>query len=332
MFHPSLSRRLLPALRWLAGPSLLLWVALRPCAAAELVVAVGRSPLALPVYVAQELGYFTAEGLTVRLTDCQAGSNCLPRLFDGSAQLATTSELPVVFSSFERADAVIVATLATSTRNIRLVARKGAGISAPQQFAGKRIGVPAGSSAQYFLDLYLLLRGVDPHQLSIVSMSLEQLVGAIQRGEIDAFAAYGRQAWDAKKALGPDAIVFDDASVYTERYNLNAERKALAQRSGEIVKALRAIEQAQHFIAQQPQRAKALMQARTGTEAAFVEAIFPALEFRLSLDQSLIATMEGQARWALREGHVAAGSKAANFLQLVDPTPLRTAVPAAVSR
>lgn len=334
MLPPSLpTRRFLRALPRLAALGLLLWAAVaRPCVGAELVLAVGRSLMALPVHVAQQQGYFAAEGVAVRLVDCDDGVNCLQRLLDGSAQLATASELPVVFSSFERADAVIVATLAKSTQYIRLVARKSAGIAGPQQFPGKRIGVVVSSSAHYLLDLCLLLHGVDPHELRIVPMPAEQLAGALQRKEIDAFAAYGRQAWQAKKALGSDAIVLDEPGMYTERHNLNAARKALAERSEEIVKALRAIERAQQFIARQPQRAKALMQARSGGEPAFIETMFPIFEFRLSLDQSLIATMEGQARWALREGHVSAGSRPANLLQFVDFAPLRAAVPSAVSQ
>jgi NitT/TauT family transport system substrate-binding protein len=334
MLLPSLpTRRFLRALPRLAGLGLLLWAAVvRPCAGAELVLAVGRSLMALPVQVAHQQGYFAAEGITVRLVDCDGGVGCLGRLFDGSAQLATSSELPVVFSSFERADAVIVATLATSTHNIRLVARKSAVIDGPQQFPVKRIGVAVGSSAQYLLDLCLLLHGVDPHQLRIVPMSAERLAGAMQRKEIDAFAGYSRQAWQAMKALGSDAIVLDEPGMYTERHNLNAARRALAERPEDIVKALRAIERAQQFIAQQPQRAKALMQTNSGTEAAFIETVFPIFEFRLSLDQSLIGTMEGQARWALREGHVGPGSKPANLLQFVEFAPLRAAVPNAVSR
>ena len=303
-----------------------------PCRAAELVLAVSRTVLSLPVHVAEAQGFFAREGVAVRTEDCTGGHRCMQQLLDGSAHMATASELPVVFNSFTRADYAIVATFTTGTNNISLIGRKSAGVVDPQGLIGKRVGVIAGTSAQYFLDTYLLFHGIDPKRLTLASMEPEKLAPAIERKEIDAFAGYSQWTWQAMKALGADGVVLKDPHIYTEMFNLVASRRLLAERGGDVVKVLRALERAQRFIADQPAQAKAIVQARLKLPPGLAEAVLPGMSYRMGLEQSLVSTMEGQARWAMREGHVPPGQKMPNYLQFVDFGPLREAVPSALAR
>jgi len=314
---------------WLASSLIALGMLFSlPCHAADLTIAVTRSSLSLPVDVAQAQGYFAAEGVQVHITECSIGQRCLQQLFDRSAQLATASELPVVLSSFERADYALVATIVTSTGNIKLIGRKSAGATKPAQLVGKRIGVIVGSSSHYYLNTYLLYHDIDPRQITLVALAPENIVSALEQRQIDAFAGHSRHTGPALKALGADGVVLEDLRLYTETYNLVADRRTLLERRGEVVKVLRALQRAERFIAEHPQQAKRIMQTRSKLDPAFVDAIFPSFDYRLSLDQSLVSTMEGMARWSLREGHVAGGQKIPNYLGFVEAGPLSTAVPA----
>ncbi|HTT09386.1 MAG TPA: ABC transporter substrate-binding protein [Burkholderiaceae bacterium] len=303
-----------------------------PGRAAELVLAVTHSPSSLAIDIAQEEGYFAAEGVALRIVDCAGGPRCMRQLFDGRAQLTAVSELPVVFNSFERADYTIVATLATSTGNIKLIGRRSAGITGPQQLAGKRIGVIIGSSSHYFLDAYLLFHGIDPKQVQIVAVQPEQMVAAVRHGQIDALAGYSRHTAAVAKALGEDAVALGDPRIYTDSFNLVVDRRTLGEREQDIVRILRALQRAQRFIAEHPQRAKQVLGARARLEPAFVETVFPAFSYRLSLDQSLVSTMESEARWALREGHIAPDRRLPNYLDYVATGPLLEAVPTALAQ
>jgi NitT/TauT family transport system substrate-binding protein len=300
--------------------------------AAELTLAVSHSPSSLAIDVADQQGYFTAEGVTVRLVECGGGPRCMQQLFDRSAQLTAVSELPVVFNSFERADYAIVATLATSTGYIRVIARRSAGISGPQQLLGKKIGVIVGSSSHYFLNAYLLFHGIDPKEVQIVGLQPEQMVAAVERRQIDAVAGYSRHTAAVAKALGEDAVALGDPRIYTDSFNLVVDRRTLAEREDDIVRMLRALQRAQRFIAEQPQRAKEIMAARARLDPAFVETVFSAFNYRLSLDQSLVSTMESEARWALREGHVPPDRRLPNYLDYVATGPLLKAVPTALAQ
>ncbi len=318
-----------PLHQW-AAALLLLCALAAPAAAETVVIATTPSVLSLPLDVALAQGHFKAERVDVRLLECSGGPRCMQLLFDGSAQLVASSELPVVFSSFERNDFAVIATMTTSTRNIRLIGRKSAGVTAPQQLAGKRIGVIVGSSSHYFLDAYLLFHGIDPRRIKLVPLLPEQIGKAITSGQVDALAGYSRHTVAALAALGADGLVLPDPRIYTETYNLVATRRALAQAGPDIVRVLRALARAERFIAEQPQQAKALMQARTRLGAGFIDELFPGMHYGLGLNQSLLGTMEGVARWSVREGHVPPGSKIPNYLDFVESVPLRAAVPAAV--
>jgi NitT/TauT family transport system substrate-binding protein len=311
----------------------LLWtLAAHAVRASELAIAVTPSASSLPIDVAFAQGYFATEGVGVRAVECSTGPRCMQQLFDGAADFAAVSELPVVFNSFHRSDYTIVATLVTSTRNINLIGRKSAGITGPQQLVGKRIGVIVGSSSHYFLDAYLLFHGIDPKQVKVVGLQSEAMPTAIQRGQVDALAGYSRHTGPVAKALGADAVALENPRIYTDSYNLIVGRQTLAEREDDIVKVLRALDRAERFIAEQPQRAKEIMSARAKLDPAYVDSIFPGFKYRLSLEQSLVSTMEGEARWAMREGHVAADRRAPNYLDYVEAGPLRKAAPHALPR
>jgi ABC-type nitrate/sulfonate/bicarbonate transport system substrate-binding protein len=295
-------------------------------------LALTPSASSLPIDVAFAQGYFAAEGVEVRAVECAAGPRCMRALFDGVVQLAAVSELPVVFNSFDRSDYAIIATLVTSTRNINLIGRKSAGVTGPEQLAGKKIGVIVGSSSHYFLDAYLLFHGIDPKQVQVVGVQSENMAAMIERGQVDAVVGYSRHMGTVAKVLGADAVAMDNPRIYTDSYNLIADRQTLIEREDDLVRVLRALQRAQRFIAEQPQKAKEIMGARAKLEPAFVDAIFPGFNYRLSLEQSLLSTMEGEARWAMREGHVTADRRMPNYLDYVEPGPLRKAVPKALHK
>ncbi len=310
------------------------WLALlcttSACAAEKLVLAVSRSPLSLPLYVAEERRYLAEEGLEAVLVDCIGGHRCLRQVLEGRADVATAGELPVVFNGFERSDYAVLATLVTAADDVKLIAHARSGIARARQLAGKRVGLTLGTAGHYFLDSFLLTAGVDPRSVSIVGLQPEQLLAALQAGTVDAIVAWEPYAYEATKALGMQATVLPSSGTYLQTFNLVSGRVQLQARHDALVRMLRAVERAERYIAEQPAQAQAILRRRLQMEPAAVDAIWPGLSFRLRLDQSLITTMEGEARWAMREGHVKARS-APNFLLLVHAAPLHSVNPAAVS-
>jgi ABC-type nitrate/sulfonate/bicarbonate transport system substrate-binding protein len=301
------------------------------CTAQELTIAVSRTPLSLPVFVAESQKYFADEGVAVTTRECIGGNRCIKLMLDGEVPLATASEMPVMFNSLARSDFAIIATFVTSRRDVKLIARKSAGIATAADLSGKRVGTVKGTSAHFFLDLYLLFNAVDPQGVTLVPLAPELIAAALKDGTVDAAAIWEPFANKSMRALGADGIVMPSARLYTSTFNLLASRKLIAERDADLVKVLRALVRAQRFIHERPQQAQAILMQRLQEDQAYIDATWNDYDFRMSLDQPLVSTLEGQARWAVREGHAPRDSRIPNYLQLLAPEPLRRADPGAVT-
>lgn len=304
-------------------------VLLAPVLAEELRLAVSRGPVSLPIYVAESQGYFEREGIEVRMLECSSGRSCFQLLAEKQTDLATAAELLVTLDSFTGSDVAIIATLSSSARGIRLVARRSAGIKAPEDLRGKRIATVLGTSAQYYLDRWLVFYEIDPKQVELVALAPDQLARALVRREIDAIAIWEPIQSAALSALAQDALSLPSPRVYTQHFSLIASRLVIARREADLVKLLRALARAERFIAEQPAPAQKILKARLPGEAGSEN--LSDNDFRLVLEQSLITTMDGQARWARGQGLVPSGASPGNLLRSIEPSLLRKAVPGSVS-
>jgi ABC-type nitrate/sulfonate/bicarbonate transport system substrate-binding protein len=296
---------------------------------APLRIAVSRSPLSLPIYVAESQGFFTAEGVTVRTSECIGGYRCLRSMFDGDSDLATAADTPIVFTSFERSDFMVLATFATTSRDLKLVGKKDAGIATPREWSGKKVGVVRGAASHYFVDALLLMHGVDPHGVQMVWVQPEEVAGALAAGRIDVAAVWEPYCFAAVKALAGNAYVVPSIPIYTVTFNLVASRRLAGVRDADFTAMLRAIGRAERFIAEQPEQAQRILKTRLGLDQSFVDWVWRDLHYRLSLDQALIRTLESEAQWAVREGHVKP-SPIPNFLSRLHAEPLNLADPRTV--
>lgn len=319
-------------LRWrtLAGLALLA-LATSVQAAEALVLAVSRGPVSLPVYVAQAKGYFESAGLTVRVSDCSSGRHCLELMMQGQAQVATAAELAVTLASFKRHDLAIIGTTSTSSHQIKLVARGSSGVQRPADLKGRRVAYVAASSSQYFLDTWVTFHGIDPKDMTRLPLEPDRMVEALKERSVDALAVWEPHASNAIEVLGADAVVLPNPRVYTQHFNVVTDRVQLQGRGAEMTALLQALLKAERFIAERPTEAAALLQARLQIDAAAAAAQLKEHDYRMRLDQSLISTMEEQARWAIREKLVDARQRPASLLHAIEPSLLRRASPRAVS-
>jgi NitT/TauT family transport system substrate-binding protein len=308
----------------------LAWLAPAAAAGADtLRIAASRSPVSLPLYVAQQRGFFADEHLEVSLADCVGGTRCLRELLDDRADVATTSEMPVVLQAFRSADVAIVATMVHATDNLKLIARKASRVTASEQLAGHKVGVIAGTAAQYQLETHLLNVGVDPRRVTMVPLQAEETVAALRSGRIDAIAVWEPFGYAALHGADAIGLRLPLSGGYIESYNLVARRALFGRRDDALVRLLRAVERAEQFIQAKPAEAQAILRGQLELDQHFVDWVWTGLGFRLSLDQALVSTMEGEVRWAQREGHVA-GAARPNVLTLIHAAPLKAVKPGAV--
>jgi ABC-type nitrate/sulfonate/bicarbonate transport system substrate-binding protein len=306
------------------------WALLVPglACAEPLRLAVSRTPLSLPLYVAEEKGYFSAESLDVQVQECLGGQRCLGQMLEGRADVATVADLPMALAAFQRSDFAIIASFVHASEDLKIIMRGPKGGDA--SLTSRRIGVPIGSAAQYYLDLFLIVSGIDPRTVRIVDLRPEQLVENLVSGKVDAIACWEPYGFQALKALGAKGHALSASNGYIQTFSLAVHRRLVGTQDVALERLLRALRRAELFIQQEPDAAKAILRRRLAMDNDFLEFAWPSFSYRLGLDQALIATMESQARWALREGQIT-GKTPPNYLSFVHAAPLRKVKPTAAT-
>jgi len=291
-------------------------------------IAVSRTPLCLPFYIAEHEGFFAAEGAQVEFREVVGGHRAMQQLLTGATDLATASDAMIMINSFKRDDFAVIGTFVTSNDDVKLVTRNESGITRADQLAGKRIGTVIGSSADYFLDTLLLFHGVDPKSPHVINLQPENMEASLSKGEVDAVAIWEPYPFNILNSVsGSKALTI--SPTYVETFNLIARKKLFGTRDGDLVKILRALDRAQRFIKDEPVKAQAILRSRLQLDQAFVDWMWTRFDYRMTLDQSLLSTLESEARWAKHEGMVTE-THSPNFLSFIFPGPLGKVHPEAV--
>ncbi|HEY7189225.1 MAG TPA: ABC transporter substrate-binding protein, partial [Vicinamibacterales bacterium] len=104
--------------------------------------------------------------------------------------------------------------------NYRIVAKRSAGIARLADLKGKRIVVPRNTSANYYLVAMLRTVGLQESDVTLVTAPATAMAAAMVKGEADAISMWEPESENAVRAIGKDAIIFQDNKVYRELYSV----------------------------------------------------------------------------------------------------------------
>jgi ABC-type nitrate/sulfonate/bicarbonate transport system substrate-binding protein len=251
----------------------------------------------LPI-VAKEKGLFRAEGLDVRFEYVQAAKLAMDALVAGSTDFAGVVEVNVAFLGFSgNTDVRVVATFVES-HDGAIVARRSAGVQVPRDLAGKKLGILQGTTSQIYADHFLKKHGMTGAQVQIVNLQPVAIQSALIEKAIVAGSVWQPFVHNVTKALGEDAVVFQDRDVYTGYMNLAVQR-GLVDAKPDLVRAvLRALQRAQALVRDQQAEAQALMAGVLNLQPATVQAIWGDYVFQLTLkDRALLDAIRGEGQW-----------------------------------
>jgi ABC-type nitrate/sulfonate/bicarbonate transport system substrate-binding protein len=295
----------------------------------KLTLAVTPWPASGALYVAQEKGYFRNEGLDVALHPYVSGHLGLDAVLTGKAELATAGETPIAMAAVEGKPLSVVATICEIDRAILIIARKDRGISGPHDLRGRRVGVVEGTTADFFLHIYLITSYVDPKDVTMVPIVADRMADVLLNGEVDAVSTWTPHTIILQDRLGSNAIVLHDSSIYTMTWNLVAAQDFVKTHPGRIVKFLRAVVRANGFIREKPEEAKAVVAAAIGAKSPLFNKEWKDFKFDTVLEQSLIVNLEDQARWFRRRSS-SSSTTLPDFTRFIHTDGLKAVRPEAV--
>lgn len=202
-------------LRALGALLLLCCARLAPAAELEqtgLTLAVGGKGLFyyLPLTLAERLGYFKDEGLTVEVVDFPGGAKSLQALMGDSAQFAAGSFEHVLHMQAKGQDVQAVTLLARYPAMVLALATPvAARFKSFEDLRGLKIGVTApGSSTHLFLNTLLNQHGIPASEVAVIGVGAGAgAVAAIRHGGLDGIVHLDPVIYQLERAGEVKAIV-----------------------------------------------------------------------------------------------------------------------------
>lgn len=141
-------------------------------------------------FYAKEKGFFAKRGLDVEFQLIPLNSTMPAALQSGSIDLAGTT-LPVFLQAVDSGlDLVAIAGSGITLpkhKNFGIVARTAVTIAKPEDYVGKRVGVPGlGAFLHVLFQNWLLEKGVDLKKVTFVEVSFPQMNDVLRAGNVDA--------------------------------------------------------------------------------------------------------------------------------------------------
>jgi sulfonate transport system substrate-binding protein len=279
-------------------------------------IGVEQSPLLALMMIAEDQGFFSQQGVNVKVKYYASGKLALDGMFAKEVELATPAETPIVFSSFERIHFSIIATIGFSDNDPKIVARKDRGIQKPGDLRGKRIATQKASAVHFFLHSFLIINGLSEKNVTLSFKHPDELVPALAKGEIDAFSMREPYISRAKTLLRENIILFEKPGLHLKTYNLVGFNTFIKDRPQAVKSVLKALIKSEELAKKYPKHAQRIVSNKTGLKESEIAGIWPDLRFEVALEQSLLTSLENEARWVIRN-KLTDGKKVPNYLNFI---------------
>src|SRR6187455_3785255 len=181
-------------------------------------------------------GYYKDAGLDVTLVQGNGSGNTAQLVANGRSQVAYADAVAVSQLIAKGAPMKVVATVYQSNPNA-VMALKKTGIKSVKDLAGKKVGVPSGSSQTTMLPLLLKANNLKESDINMIDMPVASMVPALLQGQVDAVLgsidAYQIQAESQGAQL--DVYRFADYGVPTVSTSIFVSNSYLKE-NPEVVK------------------------------------------------------------------------------------------------
>lgn len=211
----------------------------------------------------------------------------------------------------------------------RVVANKASGINTLADLKGKKVGTMPGTSAAYFINKFLGSAGLKSGDYSIVSGNVcmktpcgsgtfpQQITGK----QVDAFGIWEPAVELGARALGSNAVIFQNTSIYREVYSLYSTQEKLKDPTTRknIVAFVKALNQTLEVFRDKPESVYATVASAVGMDASVVQAVWPVHKWSGDLPSDLLDFLVEEDQYlAKQDGRaVVARVDLANF---IDPS------------
>jgi NitT/TauT family transport system substrate-binding protein len=156
-------------------------------------------------FLAQDKGYFKAEGLDVEIDQGEGSAASIPKVAAGAYQAGFGDINALIDLASKRpADAPVAVYMLYNTPPFTLVVKQDSPIKSPKDLEGKTVGGPANDGALKLFPAFAKLAKIDASKVTITNMAPNLREQMLSRGQIDAAFGYVTTVSFSAKAMGMD--------------------------------------------------------------------------------------------------------------------------------
>lgn len=254
-----------------------------------------NDPGSAPLYIALEKGYFQQEGLEIEPLYVNSGKEALNTLLSNDAHLAFISETNLAYLSFADKSVQIISEV-TQKKDNKVLVRKDRGINQLSDLKGKKIATPKGTSPEFALEKALKSMNIRRFDFEWVNLSPQNLLPALYRGEIDAYAIWEPHIQNGIKLLGDNALVLLIPD-YSVKISAAGKRTFLANNPTAVKKFLTALLLSEKFLLNYPEESQTIVSKYISVDKDTLGLIWSDYTFRIQITPSLISLLQEEGEW-----------------------------------
>ena len=281
------------------------------------------------VLIAKEKDYFLKEGIDMEIKGYSTGKDALEATFKGEVDMCTVADTPIVSNSFKRNDFTVFGTILQGAEHAKCLARKDRNISTPQDIIGKKAATTIGTTAHYFMVVFSILNELDLEDVEIVNLKPAETVKAIVDGDVDAIFAWEPNIYHAEKGLGENAVILPSDVGYLATFNLVSKNDFVENNQQLLKRMLKALIKAEEFAEDNREESGDIISTYLKTDREIIDKLWDIYEFRVSLTQAFLITLEDEARWFIRN-KLTSATEVPNYLDYIYMDALEAVKPEAV--
>lgn len=286
------------------GPLYLLGVGastvLAQAAPSQVILLSGTVPqqVGAPV-VAAAKGFFKSEGLEVQHIPFTTGAAAGEAFVSGQGDFIIAGDYPAIKLW---ASGVAVGIVPHTDAPDALIIVSKVGIKGPGDLRGKTLATRLGSTLEPFVYKYLERGGLTKNDVKMIDLAPPEMVIALDKGDIDAYAWAQPYGWRSLEVSGPKVHILTTAKgMLTERVVVNVRRAFLERRPEDVTRFVRAIVKASDYIREHPQDASQLVANFLKLDVPTTARIMGILNFRPIYSRAFRADLDAMADYMIQQ-------------------------------
>ncbi|MBW8269943.1 ABC transporter substrate-binding protein [Caldovatus aquaticus] len=277
-------RSALAALPLLAAPALA-----RAQAPIRMTIATGVDPSFAQFYVAREGGIFERNGLDVTVNTGPSGSAMVAFLIGNQINAAYGAEQAGVSAHIVDPNVVVVAEGVALLRWIGVLGRN---IASMEELKGRRVGVARGTGSETFWLSVVSKLNLNPADYTIVNVEAPEMVAALERGNIDAYAVWEPWLTRGLRAIPNTRILVSNETIQIIRNFIYMNRGWAEANRPATERFLRAMIEATELIRADRDQAVRHVARFLRQDRALVAELMTKVDHRLELSPDTAANVQ----------------------------------------